>query len=94
MGSAENATARAPWRGAELHEGTVPQQASLFPRPVVLACRSCGAEGFWYPAENRIETASRHCHDGEQHRKGHDWAVYRWNGSVPVDAPLHELHGR
>lgn len=73
-----------PWQGAEIHEGTIPQQATMYPRPVVLECGQCHKPGYWYPAEDRIDTGGRMCFGETPPRPYHQWDVYSWNGNEPV----------
>jgi hypothetical protein len=79
-----------PWKDADICEGTVPQQAILYPRPVVLECQECGWVGYWYPAEDKIDTGYRVClRDGTRPaRSFHVWAVQSWNGNAPQAAPV------
>jgi hypothetical protein len=78
------ATEPRPWQGAEIHEGTIPQQAALYPRPVILECGDCCRRGYWYPQENRIDTGRRMCPEGPAGwRPFHAWAVRSWNGHEP-----------
>jgi hypothetical protein len=79
------ATEPRPWQGAEIHEGVIPQQAALYPRPVILECGDCCRHGYWYPQENRIDTGRRMCPaGGYKARPYHLWAVYGWNGHEPI----------
>jgi hypothetical protein len=78
-------TGTRPWQDAQIHEGTIPQQATLFPRPVILECSDCGKAGYWYPGENRIDTGSRMCPQRPSGwRPYHRWTVYSWNGNIPA----------
>lgn len=73
-----------PWQAAEIHEGTIPQQAILYPRPVILECQDCMRVGYWYPDESRIDTRSRMCPEGPVGwRPYHRWTVESWNGHQP-----------
>lgn len=74
-----------PWHGAQIHEGVIPQQAILYPHPVILECQDCGRAGYWYPDESRIDTRSRMCPEGpDGWRPFHCWDVENWNGHVPL----------
>ena len=83
-----------PWRDAEIRIGTIPQQASLYPKPVILECEDCMTTGFWYPEDNYIDTTRRMCPD-EDHgqRPYHRWSVAGWNGNAEVDAPMADDDG-
>lgn len=66
-----------PWDGATRNLGVIPNQAIMYPRPVILRCRECGVEAYWYPRENTIELYSNHC---ERYVEGgHAWRVLDWN---------------
>jgi hypothetical protein len=80
-----------PWQNAEIHEGVIPEQAILYPRPVILECEDCGRAGYWYPAESRIDTAGRLCPEGPGGwRAFHAWTVRSWNGHDPAGATTGE----
>jgi hypothetical protein len=66
-----------PWDGATRKLGIIPDQAILYPRPVILFCGECAAEAYWYPKANVLELYSNHC---ERYVEGgHSWYVLNWN---------------
>ena len=78
-----------PWKDAAVHEGVVPQQEILYPRPVILECADCREPGFWYPAKNTVDSGSRSCQTAPGiSRNSHCWGVVSWNGNAPQEAPL------
>lgn len=78
-----------PWKDAKVHEGTVPNQEDLFPKPVILQCTSCNRIGYWYPEENTVAVRSRSCQTAPKiFRDRHCWGVFSWNGNAPQEAPL------
>lgn len=70
-----------PWEGAQIHEGTIPQQAILYPLPVLLRCEDCCQTGYWYPGDNRIDTRSGMCPGPDGWRPYHAWVLRSWNGN-------------
>jgi hypothetical protein len=80
-----------PWDSAVRKRGIIPDQAILYPRPVILMCGECGTRAYWYPKENTIELYSNRCHPFVE--GGHNWAVLDWNRNAVVSADTADIAG-